>query len=63
MTKPAGKVKLGLQEALRLAHTVDIKVRVEGKDYWYEGDFLKEVYNLQARVAEQGRRALKESSK
>ena len=49
MKKPKRKKpKLSLQKALRLAHTVDIKVRVEGKDFWYEGDFLKEIYNLKA---------------
>lgn len=41
------KNKLSLADAIRLAHTVDIKVRVEGKDCWYEGDFLKQVCNLQ----------------
>ena len=47
------KNSLSLQDALRLAHTVDIKVRVEGRDFWYEGDFLKEIYNLKEWVKRQ----------
>src|SRR5205823_1988034 len=30
-----------LRELLPMAHTVDIKLRVNGEDWWFQGDFLK----------------------
>lgn len=30
-----------LGDVLKNAHTIDIKVRKDGREFWYEGDFIK----------------------
>ena len=31
-------------------HEIDIKIRKDGKDYWFEGDFLKNMFSLLEKV-------------
>jgi len=35
--------KTTMAKAIKAAHYVDIRVRVDGKYVWFEGDFLKEL--------------------
>lgn len=41
-----------LEKKAKGAHSVDIKVRADGQDFWFEGDWLLEL--LEAYVAKQG---------
>jgi len=33
-----------LKDILPTSHFIDIRVRLDGKYYWFEGDFLKSVF-------------------